>query len=131
MKNETQPFNHLLHRRLALINGTQMTNQKLRHTLSITFSCMLFSACSFVELNPAASYIILANDKESCETLKSYNAEVTTTNFFVDRSERAIAEDLQIKALNKAYESKANAIWPTTEVVNGKQNFDILRCKYK
>ena len=50
---------------------------------------------------------------------------------WVTCNSKAIAEELQISAQNKAFELNANAIWPTSEIKNGEQVYDILKCEYQ
>ena len=98
---------------------------------------MLIS-CSFVEPLPGKYHITLVNQSpdlsasqqtsNACETLKEMSFETKTTTFFISRSEKAIAEELQILAQNEAIRSHANGIWPNSTVKNGKQSFLILRC---
>ncbi|KZZ72145.1 hypothetical protein A3766_21855, partial [Oleiphilus sp. HI0132] len=85
------------------------------------------SGCSFIELNPGAKHIIFAND-ENCELINTFEASVPTENAFITRSDKAISEELQILAQNAAFEQKANAIWPESEILEGKQRFKLLRC---
>jgi hypothetical protein len=85
------------------------------------------TACSFIELHPGARNIIFAND-DSCELIKNFEAKVDTENMFIDRTNKAINEELQILAQNAAFENNANAIWPSSEVVEGSQSFKLLKC---
>lgn len=87
------------------------------------------TACSFVELKPGAETIIFAKQGDGCELLETFTAEVKTSTFFISRRPRAIAEELQILAQNEAYKLYANAIWPSSEIEDGKQVFDLLRCE--
>lgn len=89
------------------------------------------TACSFVELKPGAENIIFARQGDGCELLKSFSAEVKTSTLFINRRPEAITEELQILAQNEAYAIYANAIWPVSEIVGGKQQFDLLRCNPK
>jgi len=85
-------------------------------------------ACSFVELLPGKHRIIYANNAETCKIMKQVELNVATTNFFISRSDKAIAEELQILAQNEAIRTYANAIWPESEVKDGQQTFSILHC---
>jgi len=98
---------------------------------------MLIS-CSFVEPLPGKHHIILVNqtsgfptskqNSNACKTLKEMSFETKTTTFFITRSKKAIAEELQILAQNEAIRSYANGIWPNSIIKNGKQSFLIFRC---
>jgi hypothetical protein len=87
------------------------------------------AGCSFVELQPGAHSIIFANASEDCERISTFVAEVKTTTLFMERDPKVIAEELQTLAQNEAFQRYANAIWPVSDVSNGIQSFDILRCK--
>ncbi len=89
----------------------------------------LLSACSFVELHPNAGNVILTNDASHCEKLEEFVAETSTTNFFIERAERGVAEDLQTLAQNRAHELFGNAIWPESDIENGSRRYSIFRCK--
>jgi len=89
------------------------------------------SGCSFVELHPGAHRIAYSNDLSSCEKIDAYTAKVQTEALLIERNPKAIAEELQILAQNKAFELDANSIWPTSEVKNGEQAYDILKCDYQ
>ena len=110
------------------------------YTLTLLFVSLTLISCSFVELLPGEHYITLVNHNPEfpatgqssppCKTLKEMSFETKTTTLFITRSKKAIAEELQILAQNEAIRSYANAIWPNTEVENGKQSFSILRCPH-
>jgi len=103
----------------------------LRSSGIFSIFCALFylSACSFVELQPGAQTIIFANPSDGCKTLETFQAEVKTRTLWMERDPKVIAEELQIQAQNKAFKQYANAIWPISEVKDGKQSFVIMRCE--
>ncbi len=107
-----------------------MKNNFLPIILTLLLPLTLIS-CSFVELLPGDHRIIYANNPDSCKKLKELVLTVKTTTFFISRSSKAIAEELQILAQNEAIRSYANAIWPVSEVKDGQQSFSILRCSRK
>jgi len=90
---------------------------------------LTLSACSFVELLPGAEQIIYSNHKESCQKISEFHAKVNTENFLIERRAKAISNELRILAQNEAFEKKGNAIWPSSEISNGQQDFDIFYCK--
>ena len=47
----------------------------------------------------------------------------------MDRDPKVIAEELQTKAQNQAYRLYGNAIWPSSDIDDGKQSFEILNCQ--
>ena len=87
------------------------------------------ASCSFVELQGGAENIIFAQQGDGCELIQTFTAEVKISTFFIDRRPEAIAEELQILAQNEAYTLYANAIWPSSDIENGKQRFELLKCK--
>lgn len=117
-----------------MIKLNQFSPNKLliKAKILLPSAVIIFStcACSFVELNPAARHIIFADNQESCRLIEIFEAEVPVENAFIDRTELAIAEELQILAQNEAFEKRANAIWPNSKVVDGKQSFKLLSCHY-
>ena len=87
------------------------------------------SACSYVELQPGAQNIIFAKPGEDCVRIQTFAAEVKTTTLFMDRDPKVIADELQTMAQNQAYRLYGNAIWPSSEIDDGKQSFEILNCQ--
>jgi len=90
----------------------------------------IISGCSFVELHPGAHRIIYSNDLSSCKKIDTYTAKVQTETLLIERNKKAISEELQILAQNKALELDANSIWPTSEIENGEQAYNIMKCEY-
>jgi hypothetical protein len=96
--------------------------------LFIVSTCISITACSFVELKPGAENIIFAKQGDGCERVKTFTAKVKTSTLFINRRAEAVAEELQILAQNEAYSLYANAIWPNSDIKDGQQNFDLLKC---
>lgn len=100
---------------------------------------LTLTSCSFVEPLPGEHHITMVNHSPEilesaqgsnhCKTLKALTFETRTTTAFFERSDRAIAEELQTLARNEAIRSHANAIWPNSDINKGKQTFLILRCQ--
>ena len=85
-------------------------------------------SCSFVELLPGNHNIIYANHSDSCTLLKQDTFSVETSMIFISRSDKAIAEELEILAQNEAVRLHANAIWPESSIKNGTQSFSFFSC---
>jgi len=94
-------------------------------------SFLAICGCSFVELDPGAQRVIYSNDLNSCQKIDTFSAKVQTEALLVERNAKAIAEELQMLAQNKAFGLDANAIWPTSEIESGEQSFDILVCEHQ
>tara|TARA_R110001592_G_scaffold337465_1_gene624098 strand:+ start:2049 stop:2417 length:369 start_codon:yes stop_codon:yes gene_type:complete len=98
-------------------------------TLATAGLLTTLASCSFVELQHGAENIIFAKQGDGCELIKIFTAEVKISTFYISRRPEAIAEELQMLAQNEAYALYANAIWPSSEIENGTQSFELLRCE--
>lgn len=110
-------------------NTELFRNILFRKAISLVSLPLILGGCSFVELNKGAESIIFAPPGDGCEVIHTFEAEVKTSTLFIERQPKAIAAELQILAQNEAYKHYANAIWPVSEVEEGKQRFEILNCK--
>ena len=102
-----------------------------RNHQSVLYTFILsiaIASCSFIQLQPGAKHVIFAHD-EACELVDTFEAKVPTENFFIERTAKAIAEELQILAQNAAFQGQANAIWPESDIIDGTQRFKLLNCK--
>ena len=106
---------------------TQNTPNFLRK-LFLASTCIVVTACSFIELKPGAERIIFAKEGDGCERIQTFTAKVKTSTLFINRRVEALAEELQVLAQNEAHALYANAIWPTSDIQDGQQDFDLLRC---
>lgn len=107
------------------------SHYSIRDHQSILYTCILsavLASCSFIELQPGAKHVIFAND-DTCKLVDTFEAKVPTQNFFIDRTPKAIAEELQVLAQNAALQQQANAIWPESDIAEGTQTFKLLSCK--
>jgi len=86
------------------------------------------SGCSFVDVQPGAENIILANDESSCKKLGNTTVAVVHEIVWVDRNEETIALELQTLAQNSAAKMGGNAIWPESEIKDGERTFSVYRC---
>lgn len=93
------------------------------------FLMSLLSACSFVDVEPGAEHIILANDESTCKRLGNTTVSVMHQLGWFDRNEETVMQELQTLAQNSAAKMGGNAIWPESEVEEGQQTFTIYRCK--
>lgn len=111
----------------SIKKSKKMNTRPLEICLLVASLLTVLNACSFVELHPGAQNIIFAKD-DSCQLVGSFEAKVNTENAYISRTEQAIAEELQILAQNEAFKKKANAIWPESDIDQGRQHFSLLRC---
>lgn len=92
--------------------------------------CSLLGACSLVEPIPGSNRVIMSNDLNSCTVIGETSVKVLETVLGLNiRKEVAIQDELQTLARNEAIAINANAIWPTSEVSEGSQTYNLLRCQ--
>lgn len=96
--------------------------------LLITFFAL--SACTWVELTPSGKKVrvLELQDVASCKRLGKTSASVLAKAAGIQRRGDKVAEELAALASNTAADMGGDTIVPTSEVVDGKQNFDIYRC---
>ncbi len=92
----------------------------------------MFSAtgCSFVEKTPDGEKVrVLALDEvKTCRKLGQTRVKVLDNLLGVARPPESIAEELRTEGGNSAGEMGGDTIVPVSEVVEGKQTFDIYKC---
>ncbi len=91
---------------------------------------MAISACSFVDLNPAAEEVLVLKPHQvrECEQLRRSTSQVLSKIWFVNRNRERMGEELATLARNTAAELGGNAIVADSDIVEGKQSFIIYNC---
>lgn len=89
------------------------------------------SACSWVELNPEAQAVQVADisDVGGCTSLGTINAQVIYEVVSIDRSRDDQARELAILARNEAAKMGATTVVATSEIHQGRQEFAAYRCE--
>jgi len=102
----------------------------MKKLLPILFLVLLLPACTWVELTPAGEKVrvLSADEVGSCakkgKTTVSLKAEVAG----IERNTEKVKKELEMLARNSAVDLKGDTVVATSEIVNGKQTFDVYRC---
>jgi len=101
-------------------------------TGSILALAVIASACSWVDLNPAAEDVLILKPSQAkqCEQMRRTTSQVMDKIWFVGRNEEKMGEELATLARNTAAESGGNAIMAVSKIAEGKQTFAILNCPH-
>jgi len=95
-----------------------------------TLAMFATAGCSFVETTPEGEKVrVLALDEvKTCRKLGQTRVKVLDNLIGVARPPETVAEELRTEAGNSAGEMGGDTIVPTTDVVEGRQTFDIYKC---
>lgn len=88
----------------------------------------MLGGCSYVEPKPGSELVVLSNDSSKCKTLAETEVSVKDTFLLWDRERTTVEDELRIMARNEALRLDGNAIWPLSEIKEGRQRFRILSC---
>jgi hypothetical protein len=101
-----------------------------------TFACMLATAatiagCAWVRPDPGADrvHVRSAAEARNCERLGTVGTSITARFGPVPRHQRRVAEELETLARNEALSMNGNTIVPMGVPVEGRQNFEVYRCR--
>ena len=105
----------------------------MKHKLFITVILLsgLVSACTWVKPTSQANnvHVVGQSNLGGCERLGWVEVGVRSELLFdIQRSPAKVKTELETLARNQAAERGADSVIATSEVKNGKQNFDIYRC---
>lgn len=102
----------------------------MRTFFTLTLLGAMAGACTWVELDPAAAEIAVANTDEitQCQRLSHVTAKVLDGVGFVDRSEEKVAGELLTIARNEAVRLGGDTIVPSSDIVDGRQHFAVFVC---
>tara|TARA_B100001115_G_C15606349_1_gene290570 strand:+ start:61 stop:558 length:498 start_codon:yes stop_codon:yes gene_type:complete len=111
-------------------NGSDM--KTIKSIAVVALGTALLSACSWVDLNPAAEDILVLKpfQTKQCEQVRRTTSQVLDKIWFVNRNQEKMAEELATLARNTAAELGGNAVVPDSEIEEGKQTFIILNCPH-
>lgn len=90
------------------------------------------SACTWVKPAPQASnvHVVGQSNVGSCERLGVIETTVRAELLFdIQRSPAKVKTELETLARNHAAQRGGDSVVATSEVRNGKQQFDIYRCR--
>lgn len=91
----------------------------------------LISACQWVKGGEGADTVALVKPVhvDGCKRLGSTTSTVKSKVGFVHRGQKKVALELLTLAKNEAVKMKADSVLATSEVEDGRQSFDIYRCR--
>ena len=101
----------------------------MRVMLSL-LAATLVGGCALVELTPAGAGVRLASREAvaTCTNLGRITADVIAKVGFLPRHPDAVQDNINVTARNAAADMGADTIVPATNIVDGKQTFDVYRC---
>lgn len=90
----------------------------------------LLSACTWVQLTSAGEQVEIRaiNQVPGCERLGRASSTTMDRLILVDRSTESQQEELFTLARNEAANMGGNVIVATTNISNGRQQFDVFSC---
>jgi hypothetical protein len=102
----------------------------MRFSLPVLLVAALASGCSLVELTPAGAGVRLASAEAvvTCTNLGRITADVIAKVGFLPRHPDAVEDNINVTARNAAADMGADTIVPASNIVGGKQTFDVYRC---
>ena len=98
--------------------------------ICIVLTLFLLSACSFVKLTPAGENVAVVRLGEvaNCTNTGSSTTVEVLSKVVINRSPDKVALELRIQARNAAAD-RGDTIVAMTPVTDGKQTFNIYRCR--
>jgi hypothetical protein len=102
----------------------------MRAFLPVLLAAALASGCALVELTPAGAGVRLASREAvaTCTNLGRITADVIAKVGFLPRHPDAVQDNINVTARNAAADMGADTVVPATNIVDGKQTFDVYRC---
>jgi Domain of unknown function (DUF4156) len=106
----------------------------MKHKLwvSVILLSGLMSACTWVKPTPQANnvHVVGQSNIGGCERLGWVEVAVRSELLFdIQRSPAKVKTELETLARNQAAKRGADSVMATSDVQNGKQLFDIYRCR--
>lgn len=102
----------------------------MRAFLPVLLATALASGCALVDLTPAGAGVRLASPEAvvTCTNLGRITADVIAKVGFLPRHPDAVQDNINVTARNAAADMGADTIVPASNIVDGKQTFDVYRC---
>ena len=101
----------------------------MRVMLSL-LAATLAGGCALVELTPGGAGVRLASAEAvvTCTNLGRVTADVIAKVGFLPRHPDTVQDNINVTARNAAAGMGADTIVPASNIVDGKQTFDVYRC---
>lgn len=101
--------------------------------LSLTLLALaaITSSCTWVKVSETGSTVAVANaaNVRGCKNLSEVTVSVTSKVGFHQRNADKVATELANLARNEAAGLGGDTVVPSTSIDNGKQSFNVYRCK--
>jgi hypothetical protein len=106
-----------------------------RVRIAVLFAVLLgapaFAACTWVKPTEGGAEVRVAGASEvaGCERLGRTTSQVASKILVFARSEKTMTAELATLAQNEAARMGGDTVVPTTPIEDGRQQFDIYRCR--
>ena len=99
--------------------------------LSVVVLALVLSACTWVKLSPEGESVRLATpaDVGNCARVGSTTVSLVDKVIGIERNREKVQEELNRLARNSAADVKGDTIVPIGAPQDGRQNFDVYRCR--
>lgn len=97
---------------------------------SLLFLMMIVTGCTLVELNSEGekARVLSASEVTGCKYVGKTTSTTTEKVVGVKRHEKAIIEELESLARNAAHRLGGDTVVAESEIVDGRQSFQVYRC---
>ena len=102
----------------------------MKNLLSILLFTFTLTACTWVELTPEGEKVrvLSLSEVQSCKKKGKTTVSLKAKIAGIERNEKKVKKELETLGRNTAVELNGDTIVPTSEIIDGKQAFDIYRC---
>ncbi|SMF64459.1 protein of unknown function [Alteromonadaceae bacterium Bs31] len=106
-------------------------NMKARQTIAVLAALTAMSACTWVKPVDGVEAVALVKPElaQNCKKLSKVSAQVKHKVGFVNRGSKKVAQELLTLARNDAVEEGADTIVALGEPLEGKQSFQLYKCR--
>lgn len=93
-------------------------------------AAVVAGGCVFVQPTAAGKKVrvLTAGEVERCRSLGTLTSSVAASIGAIPRYKEAVQDDVTLNAQNGAADLGGDTIVPASEMVNGKQTFNVYRC---
>lgn len=102
----------------------------MKKYLSILLFTFTLTACTWVELTPEGEKVRVLSQGEvqSCKKIGKTTVSLMSEIAGIERNKEKVKKELEALARNTAIDLKGDTVVPASEIIDGKQVFDVYRC---
>jgi len=102
----------------------------MKKLLSILLFTFTLSACTWVELTPEGEKVrvLSLSEVQSCKKKGKTTVSLKDKIAGIERNKKKVQKELEMLGRNSAVSINGDTIVATSDVMDGKQAFDIYRC---